>query len=211
MKSLASQNTFDKIRKYYTEEGIKLSSELEQVRKRWAAAFAHLLEEFHTDKDVAALMVKEFNISDAQAYRDIANAKAFFGDVRKSVKEAERYIASEMAKEMYQLAKKQWKLNKKAAYFNCMIEQQKIHYKINMLYLEDPDLPDPEKLKPSTQVLQLGIDFLQSEFVNYIDPKAKEEINKVLDRIKNILEKSVIKDYLNVKEIPFIEVKEDDH
>ena len=84
--------------------------------------------------------------------------------------------------------------------------------KANNLDTEDVDLPDPDKIQPPKQLIQLPLDFLQSEFVKHIDPKAKQEINNVLDKVKKLLEKSVIGNYLDIDaiDIPHIDMNKDE-
>jgi len=66
-------------------------------------------------------------------------------------------------------------------------------------------LPDPSKINPPTQVLQIDIGFIKSQFAQYIDPKAKAKINALLKQITDLVESSMIEDYLDTTiDIPYI-------
>ncbi len=211
MTQLVAESTFDKVKNYYLGNIEALPEAVEAVRKRWQTAFTHKLEGgLKSDREVVEFLKKEYNISEAQAYRDIANANLLFGDVRKSNKECERYIASENAKAVFAKAMKMFEETKNIDWYYVAIEQQKIHYKVNVLEKDDPDLPDASKINPPTQILQINIDFLTSRFADIIDDKAKEKINNLLQQIQTLVEKNKISDYLdNTIEIPYMEIKND--
>ena len=74
--------------------------------------------------------------------------------------------------------------------------------KANNLDKEDQDLPDPSKVQPPVQLLQLSFNFVKSEFFHLIDQKAQDEIMKVVAQVEAIIEKSTIKDYLDIYAVP---------
>ena len=209
MSQLPADTSFDKIRSYIIGQSQTLPEHLEAVRLRWTAAFTLMLDTGLTsDRQVVKQLMATFDISEAQAYVDIAASKRLFGDARKASKEAERYLASENAKQLFAKAWAMFMATKKYQWFGAAVSQQKIHAKVNGLDKDDPDLPDPSKIHPPTQILQINIDFLTSRFAQVIDPKAKDKINALLEQIHELVEQHRIGDYLDTTiDVPFIQEK----
>lgn len=88
------------------EEKMPLTATELNLKERFDTAFS-LLANFHSPEQVIPLLRSKFGISQAQAYRDIANAKRLYGDITESSKEADRYILSEYAMKTLQLAAKE--------------------------------------------------------------------------------------------------------
>jgi hypothetical protein len=204
-----SDKTFEKIRNYYLkgDEKVPLTEHEEEIRKRWDMAFCLMLDgKYVSDKNIIPFLKEKFEISDAQAYRDISSAKRLFGDMRRSSREAMRYLVTELAKQVFQRASS-------TDDFDNMNKALGQIIKANNLDREDLDLPDPSKIQPPIQILQLNIDFITSKYADVIDERAKEKINKLLSEIKNIVEKNRINDYLdnnNKMIIPTIDIKDGD-
>lgn len=207
MRNLLSDNAFDQIRNYALGRSETLPNELAVIKKRWTAAYDFMLDSgLKSDWQVSKKLMDIFHISQRQAYADIASAKRLYGDIRKSSKEAERYFASENAKENYEKAWSMFLATKKYQWYIAAVLQQKIHAKVNGLEKDDPDLPDPSKINPPIQILQINLDFLTSKFAHVIDPKAKERINALLDQVNELVTQSRIGDYLDTTiDIPHIE------
>jgi len=206
MMNIASDSAFDKIRDFILGRTEVLPDNLQQIQLRWTAAFTMLGDNhFRSDRQVARQLMHVYGISQQTAYSDIAASKRMFGDARKSYKDAERYLASENAKELFGKAWSMFLATKKYQWYVAAVSQQKIHAKVNGLDRDDPDLPDPSKINPPIQVLQINIDFIKSEFARHIDPKAKHKLNELLARIEELIETSRIADYLDTTiEIPRI-------
>jgi hypothetical protein len=206
MKYIHSDNSFDQIRSFVIGKTTTLPDNLDVLRRRWLSAFTFMLDPgLKSDRQVCKKLMMMYKISDDTAYRDIAASKRLFGDARKSSKEAERYLASENAKENYDKAWNMFLATKKYNWYLAAVLQQKIHAKVNGLDKDDPDLPDPSKINPPIQVLQINIDFLTSQFAQFIDPKAKERINALLEQMDELVTSSRISDYLSTTiEIPRI-------
>jgi hypothetical protein len=209
MNYFPSDNAYDLIRSFYIGKIDSLPPELETLRQRWASAFTFMLDPgLKSDREVCTQLIKHYQISEVTAYRDIQTAKRLFGDARKSTKEIERYLASENAKENYSKAWTMFLATKKYHWFLAATLQQKIHARVNGLDKDDPDLPDPSKINPPVQILQINIDFIRSHFAQFIDPKAKDRINSLLEQIDHLVTTSRIGDYLNTTiEIPRIKDK----
>jgi len=195
--SLPQDSLSSRIKSYYLES-TELTKRDEKVRLRWSAAFTYQLETKGSDGDCAEMLVKEFGISKHLGYKDVVNAKNLFGDVRKADKEALRYMVTQWSIELLKMAQ-----TKKD--FRGMEKALERITKANNLDKEDQDLPDPGKVHPPVQLLQLSFNFVKSEFFHLIDQKAQDEILKVVARVEAIIEKSTVKDYLDIYAAP------DDH
>lgn len=146
------ETTLDRLRAYYAakeDERIILTAHEQAVLARYEAAWALLVAFKSTEQTINKLM-SGYELSRAQAYRDIANCKQLFGDVVRSSKEAERHILKEMAMRTAREAIKQGpkflkEVNKAIA--NLI--------KITGIEHDDPSLPDPETFLPSNYTLVL--------------------------------------------------------
>lgn len=198
-KQIKEDNSLDNIRSYYLGNISELSECQEQIRKRLHAGFIFMLDQgLVSDRKVASYLQNTFEVSESQAYRDIGNIKYVFPDVKRISKDVERYFASENTKEMFRKAMDSYTSTKKLAYFEIAIEQQKLHMKINNLDKEDVDLPDPDKIQPPVQMLQINFEFIDSRFFNYIDPSAQEQLKALKDQIQKLIESSPVKEYLDI-------------
>lgn len=207
-----ARDSNDKIRQYILGHIDKLTPKQRERMERMQSAFTYMLDGgLRTDRDVARMLCKRYGLGESQAYIDIASAREVFGDARKSSKDAERYVASENAKKQFEYAMNKYKETGLKYWIEFAIEQQKIHLKVNALEKDDPDLPDPSKIQPPVQVLQLNIDFITSRYADVIDETAKKKINQLLGQIKKLVEKNRISNYLdNTVDVPTIEVNDDD-
>ncbi len=145
------ETTLDKLQAYYkaldTANPVVLSKHNQEVLTRLEAAWALLLDKKPEEKTITKLM-RKFDLSRAQAYRDLGDCKRLFGDVVKSNKEADRYLLSEMALETYALSKK-------AGEFKEMNKAVDNLIKIKGIQKDDANIPDAEALQPSNYVLEL--------------------------------------------------------
>lgn len=188
MKKLASDSTFERIRNYYLKEDVVLSEHDEGVRKRWATAFSLILDDRKTDTQVVKMLTTDFDISESQAYRDLANAKNLFSDARKASKEALRHLVTQWAIEAFEMAR-----TKKD--FKGMEKMLNQITKANNLDKEDMDLPDPSTWNPPTQLINIDFNFFYSDLGQFVDDSIKEDFNKLIERINKLVEKSPIKNY----------------
>lgn len=108
---------------------------------RIRTAHAGLLS-FKSNFSILGNLMKTFDISHAQAYRDINDTQFIFGNFRKSNKEVKRHIAEEMALETYRTAQYMGDTKGMAAATRNYIDATGIS-------VNDPDIPDFEKLQPS--------------------------------------------------------------
>jgi hypothetical protein len=197
----------DKIRQFFVndDDSIILTEHEKELRERFEKAFS-LLCNYHSNEQAVTVMMKHYGYSRAQAYRDIRNATDIFGDVLQSKKEASKHILSEMAMKNYQLAASRNDLdNMNKAVANLI--------KIAGVDRDEFDLPDPSKIQPPTQILQISMDFLSSGFAQVIDDKAKEELNNLTKKINDLIDKSPVSQYLNklnmIQDVEFTEVNDE--
>lgn len=204
-----TDQNLDKIRDVILGKKEVLPPHLQEVFIRTSAAFTFMLDSgLKSERAIVKQLMVKFDIAESTGYSDLRIAKILYGDALKATKEAERYIASENSKELYQKAWSMFLATKNIQWFNAAKEQQKLHARINGLQTDDPDMPDPSKINPPIQILQINIDFLTSQFANVIDPKAKEKINSLLEQISELVQQNKIGDYLNTTiDIPHIETK----
>jgi len=200
MNKLSADTTFDEIQEYYLTEDIVLSEKKSEIRERWETIHALQLE-YESDRDIISIMQNRFGISEGQAYRDMRNSEKLFGNLRVSNKEILRHLVTESAKQMYKVAKETADLKHIDKALTLII-------KANNLDKEDIDLPDPAKVQPPIQVIQLSMDFLNSRFASVIDEGAKKKINEVLAKVEKLLAENYIENFLDVDtiDIPFIEL-----
>ena len=200
MNKLSADTTFDEIQEYYLTEDIVLSQKKEDIRERWETIHALQLE-YESDRNIISIMQNRFGISEGQAYRDMRNSEKLFGNLRVSNKEILRHLVTESAKQMYKVAKETADLKHIDKALTLII-------KANNLDKEDIDLPDPAKVQPPIQVIQLSMDFLNSRFASVIDEGAKKKINEVLAKVEKLLAENYIENFLDVDtiDIPFIEL-----
>lgn len=188
---LASATLLEKIRRYYLEDDVRLSDREEEIRRRWSAAFTAMVSDHENDREVVSMLCRSFKISENQAYRDIANARFLFGDIRRSTKEALRYMVTEWAKELFRMARE-----KKD--FRAMEKAIERITRANNLDTEDADIPDPSKIQPPVQLLAISFNFIGSPFFEKCDDRTKEALLKLDTQIRSLIEKSPVKDYLDM-------------
>jgi hypothetical protein len=107
-----NDTTFDKIWAYYKNPGkITLTPKQEEKRERWLTLFSLRLK-FHSRLQAINAYIdvykqKSIEISESQAYKDMANALRLFGDVHKADRQASLVILQEYAHKVLLMAIKQ--------------------------------------------------------------------------------------------------------
>lgn len=169
---LTKDSTYDKIFAWYIDEANNPLSEAEQaIQKRWSAIWG-LLVNYHSPMQAVAVHMKEFNVSRAQAYRDLKDANSLFGNVRKTDKEGKRQILIEYSMKVLQLALKKGDLLTSKGMIDTMI-------KLENLESEENQLVDPEKLEASEYKIVLPKvirdSFLEMVSKGYVDLNGQAE------------------------------------
>ena len=191
MNQIISETTFDRIRNYYSSEEITLDPEDEAIRIRWGTCFMQLHDEQNSDRDVTLFMIKQFKISEGQAYKDIRNCRRLYGDIRTYTKDAMRYHVSQWAIELYKMSK----LKKDLRGMEKALERITKAYNLDK---EDLSLPDPSKFQPPIQLLTINYNFINSPSFQMIDQKAQEKLLELHRRIEAMADELHVKDYLNM-------------
>ena len=120
--------------------------QIEKVH-RIRACYGLLLSAKSTFFILGSLM-RTFNLSQSQSYRDLRLTEKLFGEVRKSNKAIKRQIAENMAKETYRMAKADGD-------FRGMNSATKNFIDATGCNIDDPELPDFEKIQPSVNVIMV--------------------------------------------------------
>lgn len=77
-----------------------------EIVLRFRTAFTKWLEEPHLrDADIIHFCMKQFDISQSQAYRDLGVIKILVGNVKNAAKDFQRYRASEMILKGFEMAR----------------------------------------------------------------------------------------------------------
>lgn len=99
-------STFDKIQAFYIDPELHpLSPAVEEIRKRWVFINSLLHKAFPKYKIVNAL-IKDYGISQPQAYVDIRNTESLFGNMHQSSKEVEKAMWKEWVLDVARRARK---------------------------------------------------------------------------------------------------------
>tara|TARA_R110002096_G_C14661308_1_gene728004 strand:+ start:8299 stop:8862 length:564 start_codon:yes stop_codon:yes gene_type:complete len=106
---------------YLDESKIKLSEVEEQMKKRWETAFSLLLN-WHGREQAVKILMQQFDVSLATAYRDINRALSLFGDITQSRKEGWRYLIFEYNQKLFQMATKEKNLETMGKCLDRMIK-----------------------------------------------------------------------------------------
>ncbi|WP_151087380.1 hypothetical protein [Hymenobacter baengnokdamensis] len=145
------ETTLDRLRAYFkavgTQAPVVLTTHQQQVLTRLDAAWGLLLAA-KTNEKATSKLISRFQVSRAQAYRDLADCKQLYGDVVKSSKEADRYLLKEMALDTYNRAKKAGEIKEMNSAVATLV-------KITGLDKADAHIPDPESLEPSNYLLEV--------------------------------------------------------
>lgn len=77
-------SSFDRIYAYYKNpKRFPLTDKQNELKERWLAAFS-LRQNWHSREQAANVLMEKYNISRAQAYRDLKTGERLFGNVMKA-------------------------------------------------------------------------------------------------------------------------------
>lgn len=130
-----------------------LTSHVREKLLRVRAVYAQLLEGKGTYQIVTNLTT-EHSVSQAQAYRELNLTEKLFGKVRKSNKAIKRQIAENMALEAYRIAKE-------AKDAKVMASAAKAYIDATGCAIDDPEMPDFEKIQPSINIITVSDELLK--------------------------------------------------
>lgn len=187
----SESTTYDRIRKYYMDDNITLSAKTEAIRKRWMSAHTMILESDLKEGGVIKALMKMYNITERQAYRDIQNSTRLFGGVQTGTKDAWRYMITQWSIEILKKAK----IKKD---FSAMDAALGRIMKVNNLDKEDHGIPDPSKFQPPTMLLTIDYDFYKSPHFKMIDKTAQKKITMLYEKLQSMAEEFMVDDYLDI-------------
>ena len=191
MKSLARETTLERVRMYYLSDNVQLTAHEETVRQRWESAYSMLINQRGIEREAVKMQMKQHNISEVQAYRDVHDCTRCFGPVRGRDKQALRHMITEWAIEVMRKAE----VRNDFKTVDRMLERI---IKANNLDKEEMDLPDPDKIQPPVQLLSINYNFLNSEYFKLIDPKAQQALMALNEKVMALIDASPIADYKNI-------------
>lgn len=178
------------IRKHYLEKDFKLSPKMEAIRRRWVAAHTLILESGFKDSGVVNVLMKMYNITERQAYRDIRNSRELFGYFQDGTAPYYRHLVTQWAVEMYRKAEIRQDLHCGLAALGRMIT-------VNHLDKDEPDYPDPSKIQPPDQVLFIDYHFLQTHYFKMIDDTAQRKLLALNKKFWKLAKEFGVKEYLD--------------
>jgi hypothetical protein len=181
IQKLKNGTTYDRIYAHYIyPEQVELTDKEEEQRERWTFAWTTLLNE-RTTGTVVEMMCSQYDISPAQAYRDLKSAKKLFGDVNESTKQAERNFLSELALQTFHEAAQ-------AGNYNQMNKAIANLIKLKQLDQEDPDNYDEDSMKSHNyyMVVTVNNQNIKLDF-NELDTMSRDNKRKLAE----ILEKDI--------------------
>lgn len=133
-----------------------LSAKEEEILLRYKDAYTQMLSNSHrSDKRIVKWLRSQYNISEAQAYRDINEVKTVLGNVKTAGKEWYRHMVVQMGQEAFRIAKKEGDAK-------AMSAAATVISKATNLDKETVDRPDwnsiiPEKFECTTDPTSLGL------------------------------------------------------
>lgn len=99
MLAKIGDSTFDKIKAFYMNpEEFPLSEKLEEIRMRWLA-ISNFNSKAYGKIEIANMLVRDYGIGHAQAYKDIRNSENIFGSVTATESKAFKAIWIELTKD----------------------------------------------------------------------------------------------------------------
>lgn len=145
---------------------------------RFRFCFSRLLEKPSLqDKKLRDDLMNEYNISESQAYRDIADIKIFLPNIRAAGKEWIRYVVNEELKEAIQDAKDSDMLRERIEAIKALAKYNKLDQDDGEELPWDKIIPIP--IEPTTDPTVLGIQPIKN---------LDNEIKKLIDKYKGEIE-----------------------
>jgi hypothetical protein len=190
--------TLDRIKgsMMFGNDKVPLTLKEKEILERWDAAFT-LLVNYHSNEQAIPLLMSRYNISRAQAYRDIRNARDLYGDINKTSKEADRIIALEWTIKTFQLAAKQ-----RPPDLENMNRAISNYIKLKALDREDPETFREEDLQQHNFYMILQMD--NSNYQIDLNAKGIDKIPK--KKMQNIINTL----YTDIEEVEAIELLDED-
>lgn len=178
-KITTGDTTFDKIWAHFLDETkFPLSPKNEEIKERWLAAWTLRLNFHSTEQAVSVHMVK-YDISRAQAFRDINNAERLFGNLMKTDRAGKLAVWAEYCHKFYLMAIKSKDLKAMGKALELLGKAYEVDSNDNALF-------NPEKLEDKP--IKLGISKASIELLATALKGGTLNFNKVVDVDAEIVE-----------------------
>jgi hypothetical protein len=162
--------SFDKIWAHFIDENTyKLSKKQEILKERWLAAWTLRLN-FHSTEQAVKVHMEKYNVSRAQAFRDINNAERLFGNISKTDRAGKMAIWSEYCHKYYLMAVKQKDLKSVGKALDLLGKA----YEVDR---NDSAMHNPEKLENPT--IKLSISKSSKELLSLALSKGVVDFNRL--------------------------------
>ena len=144
----SKDNSFQKIKAWYIDENsVQLTDKEEQLKTRLIHIWSLRMNNKYTQHQIIQIIVREYGVSQATAYRNYPLAMQLFGDLDQLNLSAERMVIAEKFEALYQMAVK--KGNEDGAI--RALTQLKSLYNFN----DTGAKIDPKKLEASNYIIKL--------------------------------------------------------
>jgi hypothetical protein len=180
--------TQERIYQYYQDDNIQLSPCDEEIRKRWVTAHKLIIESGIRESAVITTLMKEYNIIERQAYRDIRNSASLFGNVQKASKSAYRYIITQWSILAFRNAEIRFD-------YRAMDRALGRIIKANNLDKIDPSYPDPSMIRIPKQTLYIEYEFLKSPQFKHLDKTVQEKLQQFHEKWFSMIPELGVTDY----------------
>lgn len=194
---ITTDDTFDRIEKYYRQDG-KLSPKETEICARWELAFAIYSAQKNKKvaviKYVAVLKGKGIELSPAQAYRDFTAAEKLFTPLQKYTKDFIKMVIIESAlKDVRKAESMAAKTTNPKDWASIMEIKNKAEKRIidaSGLSLNDPDLPDFGKLQAN--VFKINMDKQTMSMLQRMMQRGSVDITEVYKQMQDGTEDATI-------------------
>lgn len=184
-----TDDTFDRIEKYYRQSG-KLSVKETEICGRWELAFAiysaQKNKKVAVAKYIAVLKGKGIELSPAQAYRDFTAAEKLFTPLQKYTKDFLKMVIIESAlKDVRKAERLADKTTDPKAWAQIMDIKNKAEKRIieaSGLALNDPDIPDFAKLQAN--VFNINMDKQTINMLQKLMQRGSVDITEVYKQMQ---------------------------
>ncbi|MGB4775702.1 MAG: hypothetical protein WBP45_11045 [Daejeonella sp.] len=188
------EDNFDKVVKYYFDEKnqVKLSDDLLNQLERWK--FVRMIYsswKIYNRREVVNAVIKEFDVNEATAYRDVANAQRLFVRLEEVNREFERIIQIEKIKKTRDKCEAKGDFRTvavcdtnliKIGGYDKELEPPKVIVNIINQLTYDPSLVDAEPIADLEKTIK---SFLVKK-KKQLDEEFAEDANVIEEELKNV-------------------------
>ncbi len=168
---------------FLDESSVELTPFQKTMKDRIMTSFSLLLN-WHSREQVSKVLMQQFGVSQATAYRDIGRALKIYGDINKASKEGMRYVIFEYNQQLLQMATKEKNLEQMGRALDRMIKLAELDKEESIVNLDKLASMDIEvKISKSSEraiagMIEKGVVDLNSfeiQDVEYEEMETEEE------------------------------------